>query len=840
MNFPARLIKFWYPDALNLFIRSWVNLLNVLEEDLAVGLMIKLIFVPLFHDSTFIGRVLSLIFRSIRILAGLVAFAFATVIVLLIGLTWFLLPGLAFLSLLVAPIKLFSPVFYILILMGVALFLDSLSRNPPLEAAKIRSLTDLWQATKLKKNNLTWQNLLESPEVTSLLESLELTKDQVGFLRIEFSDNMIEEITKLAKFTQAKYLTEDYFWVGMISSIPGINQHLLKLNLTIDDFVKALSYLEHKRNKWRHIYLWDEDFAVKHLKGINRGWLGAPTPYLDSVSHDLTKEASRRVLPDFIGRGSVVSQIVSILSQVADRNILLVGPPGTGKSALVNYLAKLIVAGDAPDALATKRLVSLDITQLLSGVREVGELAEKVKAVFEEVRFVQEIIIFIDEVHNLGLGEVGDNFNLFGLLLPYLESGDFQFIAATEEGNYARIIEKRGDFARIFHKVELPPASTDETEEIIKDRSIDLARYQKIHLSYLAIKELVQLSSKLIHDRVLPDSALFMLQEAETHQKDGKISSQVVKELFEARSKVPVLDLNEQQKQLLLNLEAFIHEKLIDQEEAVKAVADSLRRSATALRENERPIGSFLFVGPTGVGKTELAKILARVYFKDEQAFVRFDMSEYQTEEAVNRLIGTLENPGELTEAVKNRPYSLLLLDEFEKANPAILNLFLQVLEDGRLTDASGHTSDFTNTIIIATSNVASVVIADGLKNGLSLKDLDKEVKDELLRVFKPELVNRFDGVVTFKTLSENDLKRIVDLKLKALADKMRQEGYDLGFSPGLLTALVKKGFDPILGARPLRRLIQDTLEANLSKMILENKLVKGESYIADASIVTG
>ena len=291
-------------------------------------------------------------------------------------------------------------------------------------------------------------------------------------------------------------------------------------------------------------------------------------------------------------------------------------------------------------------------------------------------------------------------------------------------------------------------------------------------------------------------------------------------------------------KNRLLNLEEELHQRLIDQVQAVKAVANSLRRSATGLSEAGRPIGSFLFVGPTGVGKTELAKTLAETYFKTQRAFIRFDMSEYQNPESVVRLIGGSGEGGLLTEEIRNRPYALLLLDEFEKANDKILTLFLQVLDDGRLTDGAGRIIDFENTIIIATSNAGSLLIAQGIQAGKSIEIIEKSVNDELLKEFRPELINRFDEVVLFKPLSQEDLQKIVKLKLSVLQNQMKAKGYLIEFSEDLVSGLGKRGFDPVMGARPLRRIIQDTLEAEISRLILENKLIKGEPYTADVDLL--
>ncbi len=355
----------------------------------------------------------------------------------------------------------------------------------------------------------------------------------------------------------------------------------------------------------------------------------------------------------------------------------------------------------------------------------------------------------------------------------------------------------------------------------------------------MALKQIVDLSARFIHDLVLPDSALSLLEEVESGTIDTMISSDIVKQTVEKRTKVPVVELNSENKDLLLHLEVVLHSQIIGQDEAIGVISNTLRRAATSLKDQSRPIGSFLFVGPTGVGKTHVAKVLARTYFKDKNVFMQFDMSEYQTAQAVDRLIGSSQNPGELTEAVKNRQYGLILLDEFEKANPQILTLFLQVLEEGHLTDFSGDRIDFTNTIIIATSNTASLLIANSLQVGLTHNQLIPQVRQELLKTFKPELVNRFDEIVIFKPLTPQELEGVVRLDLARVSQLLNDQGYRIDFSPDLVTTLARKGFDPILGARPLRRLIQDTIESKLSTMILEGTLQKGRSLTVNSQFLS-
>lgn len=824
-NYPKRLLFFWYPNSFIIFLRVFRNLLILIDEDLALSLMWRLLFTPLFHDTSIVGRVLSFIFRLLRIILGILASFLATIVVLLFALVWFAAPIAIFISFNFFPVVLF----------GVALFIYRVINEPYKKIWQVKDFKDVYLATKLKKKDLAWEKLQTQDEVYDLMTNLEINTQKLMSIRGEFKEEILEKAAELAKVSEARFLTPAYFWLALLESIPNIDNQLLKLGLSIEDFEEALKFLEDKRKKWRRVFIWDEDFDVKHLKGVNRGWLGAPTPNLDLISEDLTRKAARFSFDDFNGRTDTLSEVITILSQDKDRNVLLVGEPGSGKSTLVCYLAKMIIAGNAPETLATKRLIEIDLTKLLANSNQ-GDLAGKIEAAFAEVEG-SEIIIFFDEIQNFS--------EHYFLILPYLESNNFQFIATTEESNFAKVLEKNPTFARIFHKVSLRTATKDETIQILKDKAISLLRSKMIFVTYLALKEIVELSNKLIHDRVLPDSALSILEECEVVAENlpagrhGKqVTRAVVKSVFERRVHVPVGDLGSSQKDVLLSLEKTIHEKLIDQEEAVKVVASTLRRGATSLREENRPIGSFLFVGPTGVGKTELSKILSSVYFKNSQAFSRFDMSEYQTEGAVDRLLGTIDNPGSLTEIVKNKPYLLLLLDEFEKASPKILTLFLQILEDGRLTDGSGKLIDFTNTIIIATSNVAALTIAQGLEKGVNLTQIETQVKGELLKIFKPELINRFDNVVIFKPLSQKDLEKIVNLKLNELAAQMKKQGYLVEFDPQVIKELSKKGFDSVFGARPLRRLIQDTLEANLSKMILEDKLQKGEVFKADTSLL--
>lgn len=832
LSWPIHLIEFWYPEGVVFFFRLWKNSMLFLEEDLAVGLMWRLLFIPLFHDASIVGRVLSFLFRISRILMGVLAFVIATTVVLILGGYFLALPVLALFD---KP-ETISRVFF---LSGVGLFLLHTFLHPHRKVWEVGS-EDFWSASRIKKENLRFKDLVASKEVVDLLSTLELQINALPIFEIQDKETIGQAAFELAKISDSQYIGPRHFFVAALKDLPNLDNILLKLDLKFEDFKGALNYLELKKQLWRRVYLWDDDFTIHHLKGINRGWLGVPTPNLDIVADDLTKKAAQGEFRDFtfVRGGDALQDVVNILSQQSGRNVLVVAQPGAGKSALIRHLAKQIVVGDAPASLATKRLMLLDLGKLLAGVSTQGNLAERVKTIFEEVSFAQNVIIVIEEIHDLGLGEVGANMNLYALMQPYLESDTFQFIGTTETENYSHILEKNGPFARIFRKVELPPATPEDTVSILEYRAISAERHDKVKVTFIAIKTAVELSQKLIKDRVLPDSAISIVKESLAEPVNSWVSKELIRKVISSRVQIPLMEVGTADNIRLLHLESEIHQNFMDQDQAVKVIANTLRRSVTQLREEDRPIGSFLFVGPTGVGKTELAKVLSEVYFKNSGAFIRFDMSEYQNPESIVRLIGGDGTEGILTEGIKERPYALLLLDEFEKANPKILTLFLQVLDDGRLTNSAGQLVDFTHTIIIATSNAGALDIVKGIKSGLSWDNIDKQVGDAILQTFSPELVNRFDDIVIFKPLSEGDLKEIVDLKIASLQRTLKSKGFLVEFSPELLKQLGEKGFDPILGARPLRRLIQDSLEANFSKLILSGKLVKGERFLAGEDLL--
>jgi ATP-dependent Clp protease ATP-binding subunit ClpC len=831
---PHNLLKFWYVDGARLWWRLWKNTITYLEESLGVGIMWHLLFTPLFHDFSIVGRAFSFIFRLCRVGFGLVAYFIVTLLLALVALYWFFVPILLIFSFF--NITLITTIHKLVFLLGLFLYFRRI-RNPALKLSQVKKADHIWQASRLKPHEIHFVTLLKHPNVVNLLTQVELKTEQfvpMTQISLQTTPQVVQQAVALAQQVKSDYIEAEHFFLGFLLTIPQSNQFLAQYQVTLEDLTESLVWQAEKREQKRTYSLWNEKYSTKHLKGTNRGWLGVPTPSLDRVVTDLTHQASMQSQDDFVGREDTVEQLIRDLSLEKGRNVIIVGDTGTGKTTLVQHLACLIVRGDAPASLATKRLVSLELPKLLSGVTSEGVLAERIKTIFEEVQYSGQIILFIDEIHTLGLAEAGAQYNLYGLLQPYLESSTFQFIGATESGNFAKVIEKNTAFSQLFHRVDLPTANAEETLKILKRKSIQME--PKVYFSLPALHECVSVAMRYMHSLVLPASAVRLFSESIGAAQNGWVTKEIVDQLAGQLTHVPIAAVSGAKTDQLLHLEEIIHQQYIDQEEAVTAIATSLRRSAANLRETNRPIGSFLFVGPTGVGKTELAKILSQIYFSGSMH--RLDMSEYQAEDSINKLIGGAGERGEVTEFVRQSPYCLLLLDELEKAHPKILTLFLQVLDDGRLTDGTGETVDFTNTIIIATSNAGSIQIAQGVSSGIPIAQVKQTLDAELLRVFKPEFINRFDQVVMFKPLASQHLEYIVTLKLKDLQQKLKDQGIMVRFSQDLITSIAQRGFDPIMGARPLRRLIQDTLEAKLATLILENKIPKGQEIVIDSSIL--
>ena len=583
------------------------------------------------------------------------------------------------------------------------------------------------------------------------------------------------------------------------------------------------------------------------------------TPALDAYGRDLTRLALQGKLDPVVGREQEIARTLRILSRRRKNNPILLGEPGVGKSAIVEGLAQQLIHTDAPE-LQDKRIISLDMAVLVAGTMYRGQFEERMKNVLQELRRHPEIILFIDEIHTLmGAGNGSGSLDAAGILKPALARGEVQCIGATTLEEYKKTIEKDGALERRFQKIIVPPATADETKSILERLAPYYSDYHHVNYSPEAIEACVRLADRYITDRAFPDKAIDVLDEAgalvsgrqdpptaqpsnsqtaqpsnyQTAEGTPTVSDTDIAEVVSIISGVPVQRVATAEGQRLRDLDATLRSRVIGQDEAVSQVVKAIRRSRMGLADPGRPIGSFFFLGPTGVGKTYLAQCLAEEMFGSKDALVRFDMSEYAEKHTASLMVGAPpgyvahEEGGRLTEAVRRKPYSIILFDEIEKAHPDIFNVLLQVLDEGRLTDRQGHTVDFRNTIIIFTSNVGTRQLAEqGGGIGFESSALDARTSQAILtkalnRTFPPEFVNRLDAVIFFHPLEHDALARIVDIELSGLLARTAVMGYDVTISPEVREQIIREGSDPRYGARPLRRAIQTHIEDVITDILL-------------------
>ena len=586
---------------------------------------------------------------------------------------------------------------------------------------------------------------------------------------------------------------------------------------------------------------WRGQASYRGRGGMNRAFTAIATPMLDQYSHDLTQLARSGVLAQCIGREREFEEIFRVFES-GRANPLLVGLPGVGKTAIVDGLAYRMVADDVPPVLQDRRLVSLSTAALVGAAGRQGELEERFTIILNEVARSGNIILYIDNVQNLmGLTtEGGSRLDLAEILAQAVGRHAFLCLATTNPTDEHRYVERSG-LASVLQRVPINEVDTNGGIQILEGK-VGATEYKLgVLFSYDAIERAVTLSQRYLHDRYLPEKAVSLAEEAavyvhKTRGKGSTVTGEDVAAIVAERTNIPVTQVTEAETAKLLHLEEKIHERVIGQDEAVKAVSAALRRARAELRDVKRPIANFLFLGPTGVGKTELAKAVAEVYFGDERTMIRLDMSEYQVQSSLGRLIGTAEGEGGfLTETVRKNPFTLLLLDELEKAHPEILNVFLQVMDDGRLTDSTGRTIDFTNVILIATSNAGTAIIQAGIEAGETLESIKQRLlQRELGQYFRPEFLNRFDGIIVFKPLDFEQVIAITRLMLTQLGVLLKDKGVQLRVSEPAIMELAQSGFDPQFGARPLRRAIQEHVDNALANALLTGQLARRDIAILE------
>lgn len=661
----------------------------------------------------------------------------------------------------------------------------------------------------------------------------------------------------------------------------------------------------------------DANAAKKEYASVKKkkAKLGVSTPTLDKYSRDITMEARHGNLDPVVGREKEIQRVMQILSRRMKNNPCLVGEPGVGKTAVVEGIAYMISRGNVPDTVKGKRLLSLDISGMLAGSKYRGEFEDRIKKVIQEVMMSGDVILFVDELHTLvGAGDAEGAIDASNILKPSLSRGEIQMIGATTIAEYRKYIEKDAALERRFQPVNVEEPTRNEAVDILKGLRSCYEQHHGVEISDEAVEAAVDLSVRYITDRFLPDKAIDLMDEACSRRRlgfsaQGIVQDRSVAELATldsdletalisgnieeaanirhrqeelakktARSqlagrhsiivgendiadvvsvwtKIPVSKLTEKESKRLEKLETELHKRVVGQEEAVSAVAKAIKRSRVGLKDPRRPIGTFLFLGPTGVGKTELSKALADVVFGSEDALIRVDMSEYMEKHSVSKLIGSppgyvgFEEGGQLSEKVRTNPYSVILFDEIEKAHSDVFNILLQVLDDGHITDSQGRKVDFKNTIIIMTSNTGAQRIIDPKQLGFVTvqddskehEDMKKNVMDELKRTFKPEFLNRIDDTIVFHALSEKNVRDIAGLMLKELKNRVQaQMDIELKFTDNMKKYIFEKGYDKKYGARPLRRAIQTYVEDELAEAILAGGVHKGEVVTVTVKKIKG
>ncbi len=584
----------------------------------------------------------------------------------------------------------------------------------------------------------------------------------------------------------------------------------------------------------------DRFVSLSHQKpntGMNRLMTARRTALLDRFSEDLTLVARNGYLMPVVGREKEMSEMLRVIES-GRQGVVLVGDAGVGKTALVEALARRMVEEDVPTSLFDKRLVSVHLAALLAA-GDPTQALERLLVMLNEAAVSGNIVLVLEGIEALVSSGSGGGMDLAEGLASELDKGHFFVIATTTPQAWTGVLERRSLGSKLV-RVHVTEMDQDAVLEVLMAKSGFIEYETRVFFSYVALERAVSLVVRYLHDQRMPEAALELLREAAVLARNERgehvlVSADDVAKIVQAKTNIPVESISQDESQKLLHLEDRLHGRVIGQEEAVKAVAQAMRRARADVREHKRPIANFLFLGPTGVGKTELSKALASEYFGREEAMIRLDMSEYQHPSSIARLIGAPgdERGGLLTEAVRRQPFSIVLLDELEKAHPDILTLFLQVMDDGRLTDGVGRTIDFTNTVVIATSNAGTSFIQEQVKAGTSTERIKTGLLEgELKGVFRPEFLNRFDGVIVFKPLTLNDVRQIAHLLFKGLAKRLAEKGMGFRVEPEAEDELAQAGFDPLYGARPLRRVIQERVENALADALLRKDVSRRDTIV--------
>ena len=817
-----------------------------LSQQIGIEAMMKGLFKPLFGFGGFLSRINGFVIRTLMLIFGLVA------VLLLLSSS-----VIVYLTLLYSYVFVFSKsVLYGL----VYVFITIVYFIYRLHSARGDSIKDFSDIDEILASGTDYERSLianaksddfkklagrfaSDQRIIELITRAELDKQEVfEFISSELqnasSAEMLSYIKSINSELKLKYLSKKLIFTAFFLHFKNSYDFLMKCSST--DSVLKYSLLYTIRIHQEDPKIWENDYLIPPSGGIDKAWAVGYTAVLNRFSTDLTKLALRGGLPKLIGRDEAKNQVIAILSKASRNNVLLVGESGCGKTTFVHALAREIALGTSIPALRFKRIVSLDISTLTSGTP--GEINDRLSAITKEIVSAGNIILFVDEIHNLSstLSDDPNAVSVFSTLEPYLSEGRFQFIGATSKTNYYKYIRPNDAFSKAFDLVEMNVATKDETLRILIEMAKELETSKKgLIVTFPAIQSSYELSDKYISTSSLPDKAVELLNQACANGSKtlgGGITKDVVTSVVSEMINMPLSSIQQNERKILIGLDKLLHKQVIGQDAAIKAISDAIKRARAGVRDDNKPIASFLFSGPTGVGKTETAKALASVYYGSEKSMLRFDMSEYQDVQSIRRLIGDeTGTPGLLTTKVRARPYSLLLFDEVEKASENVINIFLQILDDGRLTDAMGILTDFSNTLIIMTSNVGTKSITSAIKDRKSLDEIRAVAVSELKNKFPLEFLNRFSALIPFHPLSEEQIIQIAKLKLKKLQDKLIAKQIRVGFSETLVKQVANLGYSDEWGARPINRVIEEKIETPIADKIISGEIKSGDKFVMES-----
>lgn len=720
-----------------------------------------------------------------------------------------------------------------------------------LDNNSLNILTEFLKNDSLYTYELLKYLVFEYPEVREILRRADLkiegdvlkvnniTTDTIPTYPFNSTRSLIIYALEEALLTNSRMISPEHLFLAIVKTFPAIEKYLQKEESSIDILREIVKYRNYRISKAKKAEIFNPDVSYYKNGGIAGEWIYGYTFTLGHFSKNLNEEVAKTRDVFGIGQDEAMEALTSVLGKITNKHALLIGEPGVGKTSVVWGVAQRMNRGDVPEQLQRKKIIQLDLNSLIasSGDKNIEEL---VKKAMKELESAGNAILFIDEMQELMPAKSeGSGQSMSSIILPYLMNSKFPVIGTVNYSDYKKYFYNNETLRQLFTNIEIKEMSTSSAMEILETKIDILENNFNIFLTFPSLVATTELAKRYNKDRKLPSSAVQLLESSCSWAQTNGINvltEEHVSKTISIQKKIPVTDISADEGTKLMNLETDLMKKVIGQEEAIKKVSETLRRSRTDIRNPDKPIGVFMFIGPTGVGKTHLAKTISEEFFNDKEDIIRVDMSEYQEINSIQKFLGSSESSAfgqtaiSLIDRVKAKPYGVILFDEIEKANPQILDLFLQIFDEGRLTSNTGETVDFTNSIIICTSNIGSKIMIDSLQEDASLwEDTKARAEIELRQALRPELLNRFDDIIFFSPLTLEELAEISNLLLTDLAKRLSDKNLTLQWSPQISMIIANKGQVPGMGARPLRRFIQDKIESNIAQEIIKGNIKPGD-----------